>query len=71
MTDTNVAVAEVVLSWLWLQSCAFCCDGALQPQPQRVVCLGAPNSLWMPEEVFLLLYDLLLLPTVTQLVKRT
>lgn len=41
------------------------------PATERVVYLGTPNSLRMPEEAFLLLYDLVLLPTTTQPVQQT
>lgn len=50
---TEVGVAKVVLTWLWLQSCSLGCDGA-QPLSWWL-CLGAPDSPRMPEEVFLLL----------------
>lgn len=53
--------AELFLGLLWSPA---------TPATERVVCLEALKSLRTPEEVFLLLYDLLLPPTATQLVKR-
>lgn len=66
MTDKRVGVAKVVLSWLWLQSFLGLWWSPAAPATERVVYLGAPNSLRMPEEAFLLLYGLVLLPTTTQ-----